>query len=266
MTSLRTAPVIVAAIAAISASAHAEQLARWDASLGGLPQDSLCWEYAATAGVPAPVNNGEAVVLGPTTSAATASWRQALVPFAFTAGASVSARVKVNSSSYYAVNPYRRSGYYLRLSDKTGRWAQLGISGDRLLLHTSDANWTDQTYLVNTTGAFHEYTLTFSGTTVTAAIDGVVVLTDTSGTGDTPNRVMIGDLSGLAASSTETAWFAVDGVSDCPKGDLDCSGQVDGADLGLLLSAWQSHACAADLNFDGKVDGADLGILLANWG
>ena len=96
--------------------------------------------------------------------------------------------------------------------------------------------------------------------------EGVVVLTDAVGTGATPNRANFGDLSILAGSNTETAWVKVDGVADCPQGDLDCSGHVDGADLGLLLSAWQSNACAADLNFDGRVDGADLGLLLANWG
>ncbi len=50
-------------------------------------------------------------------------------------------------------------------------------------------------------------------------------------------------------------------------GDLNCDGVVDGADLGVLLSAWGSVlGHAADLNGDGVVDGADLGLLLGNWG
>ncbi|HMN95883.1 MAG TPA: hypothetical protein PKC43_14060 [Phycisphaerales bacterium] len=48
--------------------------------------------------------------------------------------------------------------------------------------------------------------------------------------------------------------------------DLDCSGTVDGGDLGLLLGAWGSGECAADLDGSGVVDGADLGILLGAWG
>jgi len=52
-------------------------------------------------------------------------------------------------------------------------------------------------------------------------------------------------------------------------GDLNGDGVVDGADLGILLSAWgecpSTGACPADLNGDGVVDGADLGILLAAW-
>jgi hypothetical protein len=56
-------------------------------------------------------------------------------------------------------------------------------------------------------------------------------------------------------------------ICDCPA-DLTSDGQVNGADLGVLLSAWGacSGACAADLNADGIVNGADLGALLAAWG
>jgi hypothetical protein len=50
-----------------------------------------------------------------------------------------------------------------------------------------------------------------------------------------------------------------------PIGDLNTDTQVDGADLGLLLSAWETDDADADLNCDGTVNGADLGILLANW-
>ncbi|MBU3684440.1 MAG: hypothetical protein FGM39_10595 [Phycisphaerales bacterium] len=50
--------------------------------------------------------------------------------------------------------------------------------------------------------------------------------------------------------------------------DLDRSGAVDGADLGLLLSAWgpalDPHR--ADITQDCAVDGMDLGVLLSAWG
>src|SRR5262245_57498876 len=48
--------------------------------------------------------------------------------------------------------------------------------------------------------------------------------------------------------------------------DLDGSGAVDGADLGLLLSEWGNENSCADLNDDGAVDGADLGILFSHFG
>lgn len=50
-----------------------------------------------------------------------------------------------------------------------------------------------------------------------------------------------------------------------PSADLNGDGVVDGADLGLLLGAWDSSGSAADLNGDGTVDGADLGALLGAW-
>ncbi|MCA9286470.1 MAG: hypothetical protein KDA22_14695 [Phycisphaerales bacterium] len=49
-----------------------------------------------------------------------------------------------------------------------------------------------------------------------------------------------------------------------PPGDLNGDGHIDGADLGILLSAWGTPG-PGDLNQDGAVNGADLGVLLANW-
>ncbi|MFM1832149.1 MAG: hypothetical protein RLZZ461_465 [Planctomycetota bacterium] len=54
-------------------------------------------------------------------------------------------------------------------------------------------------------------------------------------------------------------------------GDLDGSGEVDGADLGAWLvtvgaECPQGQPCPGDLDGDGEVTGADLGRLLAAWG
>ena len=55
--------------------------------------------------------------------------------------------------------------------------------------------------------------------------------------------------------------------SNCPA-DLDGSGVVDGADLGVLLANWGPclPGCNIDLNQDEMVDGADLGVMLGSWG
>ena len=52
-------------------------------------------------------------------------------------------------------------------------------------------------------------------------------------------------------------------IAQC-EADLTGDGQVDGADLGLLLGSWGTQQ--GDLNADGVTDGADLGLILGAWG
>ncbi|MDG2022296.1 MAG: dockerin type I domain-containing protein, partial [Phycisphaerales bacterium] len=54
-------------------------------------------------------------------------------------------------------------------------------------------------------------------------------------------------------------------------GDLNEDGEVNAADIGLLLSAWGScgkagPGCFGDLNEDGEVNGTDIGLILGAWG
>lgn len=51
----------------------------------------------------------------------------------------------------------------------------------------------------------------------------------------------------------------------CDLADLDCDGDVDGADLAIVLGAWGSDDDLADLDGDGVVAGADLAVLLGAW-
>ncbi len=65
---------------------------------------------------------------------------------------------------------------------------------------------------------------------------------------------------------------ACDGLAAdyCPgpcRADLDRNGRVDGADLGIMLSAWGfDENFVADQDYDAFVDGNDLGLLLGAWG
>ena len=67
------------------------------------------------------------------------------------------------------------------------------------------------------------------------------------------------------------------GVPDCCDEDVGCDcpaditgdGQVDAADLGVLLAVWNTDGGAipgADINGDGTVNASDLGLVLGAWG
>jgi hypothetical protein len=57
-------------------------------------------------------------------------------------------------------------------------------------------------------------------------------------------------------------------VPTCRDADIYRDFNVNGADLGILLSQWGPNTplTESDLNMDGAVDGLDLGILLSFWG
>jgi len=58
-------------------------------------------------------------------------------------------------------------------------------------------------------------------------------------------------------------------VTEACEGDLNGDGQVNSADLGLILGFWGAcvdPVCATDINGDGVTDKADLSLILANWG
>ena len=62
--------------------------------------------------------------------------------------------------------------------------------------------------------------------------------------------------------------MAMQGTSPdtCPA-DFNDDGQVDGADLSVILGAWATENC--DLNLAGGscfIDGADLSVVLGEWG
>lgn len=86
-------------------------------------------------------------------------------------------------------------------------------------------------------------------------------LTVVPGVGHDPAQT----LQGLGESGW--AFYRAALETPCPQpADLDCSGSVDGTDLGALLGAWGPGHGPSDINGDGFVGGADLGLLLAAWG
>jgi hypothetical protein len=66
------------------------------------------------------------------------------------------------------------------------------------------------------------------------------------------------------ASPTDANRNLIPDECESPLGDLDGDGDVDGADLAILLSGWGTPQ--GDLNGDGNTDAADLTVLLSAWG
>ncbi|MDZ4829889.1 MAG: hypothetical protein SGJ09_06780, partial [Phycisphaerae bacterium] len=70
------------------------------------------------------------------------------------------------------------------------------------------------------------------------------------------------DSSGLSQIQEVTLTVS---ARDVRSSDLDFDGNVDAADLAILLGAWGSAGSIADLNLDGTVNAADLASLLGDW-
>jgi hypothetical protein len=77
----------------------------------------------------------------------------------------------------------------------------------------------------------------------------------------------VGDVCEIAAGAPDFNHDTIPDTCQC-LADLFVDGQVNGGDLGALLSQWGSATAntASDLNRDGFVNGADLGYLLNAWG
>jgi hypothetical protein len=77
----------------------------------------------------------------------------------------------------------------------------------------------------------------------------------------------VGDLCEIAAGAPNFNHDTVPDSCQCIA-DLFVDHQVNGADLGALLSQWGPATAntVTDINRDGQVNGADLGYLLNAWG
>ncbi len=83
--------------------------------------------------------------------------------------------------------------------------------------------------------------------------------------GQTANLLMDATFTEGTANTQLSMSLDAPGTPISPSADLNGDGLVNGADLGMLLSAWGTSNAAADLSGNGIVDGADLGMMLSAW-
>jgi len=87
-----------------------------------------------------------------------------------------------------------------------------------------------------------------------------LTMSDSTICGNTPENDIYGDWTDGGGNIIE------DECSDnCPS-DLNGDGTIGGADLALLLAAWNSDDPTADIDGNGIVDAADLAQVLGYWG
>ena len=88
-----------------------------------------------------------------------------------------------------------------------------------------------------------------------------------TGAGDWPPAPMDARINGeLTMVMIEGEMLDHDDHSGHCMGDMDANGRVDGQDLAMILSAWNTSNEMADLDNSNLVDGGDLTLALSMWG
>jgi PA14 domain/Metallo-peptidase family M12/Bacterial Ig domain len=118
------------------------------------------------------------------------------------------------------------------------------------------------------------------GSTVVVSNDGLHAMVEASGTislaaGKHALRIeffeagggagCIASIEGPGLSKAPIAAARLSHGGTVNRADVNADGRVNGADIGLVLSAWGTAGGAADVNRDGIVNGADIGALLSAW-
>jgi len=150
------------------------------------------------------------------------------------------------------------------------RWSSSSY-GSQLDLVAPGANVTS-TWL---SGGYNSSSGTSFAAPHVAGVASLLLSNDPDLTSTELREIIIGsarDIS-LVGFDPYTGWGCLDAQAaleqldpPLPSVDLNQDGQVNGADLTLLINLWGACAsCDADFNEDGFVDGADLVELLSQW-
>lgn len=176
----------------------------YNPNLATLPQ-AQGWTYFDNGFSPQPSVSGG--ILTHDSGAAGARWweRHTVNPIDFNAGASITADVRVISSDYQPTG-LQRAGYYLAMADSAGRLAYVGITSTGVFL-LNDLTTIQSFVTMDTTSAFHTYSVKASANTISLLVDNASVSSVGLGTangGSYDNYVWFGAGTTSMRSDTRT--------------------------------------------------------------
>lgn len=96
-----------------------------------------------------------------------------------------------------------------------------------------------------------------------AANYGIAILPEIIWGNDEGIAIWTREASNPLMHPTLEVWYEAEDASN--PADINGDGDVNGADLALVLAGWSNTSGSADINLDGIVNGADLALVLAAW-
>lgn len=238
-----------------TSAAHAEVTSKtYDASLGTFP-DAQAFTLSDDGGSPPYTLVEGALHQGPTSFEGYQGWLSDDLPFDFTQGFSMEARVKVISSSYSSGQ--RRAGFRLFAGDALGRRFILWMASDRIFLLNEGVEGTPD-LLFDTTDDFHTYRLVVFGGFSRLFIDGETCWSLTLPLGPTGVTALtwqaaFGDGTIVANSETLLTSFTYDtdppgsrpgfnGIGDLTGGIFESDARAVSADGSVVVGVSKSAA------------------------
>ncbi|MEK6700966.1 MAG: hypothetical protein AABZ53_01785, partial [Planctomycetota bacterium] len=218
-----------------------------------------------TPGEPAPTVSGGALHTGPTNINPRQYWYKVFDrPLYFADGVFIEADLEIIQSTY---NPTsggagQRAGYYLSISDNSGRYVFAGISSSVLFLTATDTapvGPSCPSVAFAAAGARRLFRLEADESGARLLVDGVLKLSMPLGTETTTaNRPVFSDLSVVGAHTANLYALRTSAPPPICPADFDADGTVDFFDYDAFVICFEGGACppgkTADFDGDGTVD------------
>ncbi len=235
----------------------------YEPSLGTLPTDQ-CWQIYQTGSFATPVVAVGALFTGPTSTPGYQYWyKEFSQPLSFADGVSIEADLEIISSNFNSTSggSGQRAGYYLSVSDGSGRYASVGI-GDSTTYMTcvepSPNGIFSPSVNFNAVGR-HTYRLDVTLAGASLYVDNVQLLTMPLSTQtSTPNLAYFSDGSVYGTHQAKLYHLRTTAPSKPCFSDFNRDCFLDFTDFDAFVSAFEGGLAIADFNEDGFLDFTDF--------